>query len=139
MFESKRFKRLEHQHAVIADENEDLRRELTAYKKEAREVNDLRLKALTELKAVQENYRDANIEIDELKKKVRLQNEADLMFISVKIIAELLKGKPKEKLQSEKDRLIALQQQYSYAQRTVYPGQAPNFNGLLDLFHSTGL
>ena len=73
-------------------------------------------------------------EVVELKSKVREQNEADLLFISTRIVDQIKKGKKKDapsllKLQAEQDRLYSLQQQYTVGS---YTGQAGinNYTGL---------
>ena len=46
-----------------------------------------------QLAVIDGNYTAMQREVSEANAKVRVQNEADLMFVSVKIISELLKDK----------------------------------------------
>ena len=80
-------------------ENSDLLVRLRTREISANETDNANLKLQTELSGVKGQYATTLKELATLKLKLRDQNEADLMFVSVKIIAELIQGK---KLAAEK-------------------------------------
>lgn len=110
MFGNKALKR---ENSVLSDKNESLREKIKAWQQAFGISNAQRVKLQKELEALKENYADASKDIVELKEKVRLQNEADLMFASIKIIAELIKGKKEDKI------TLSIEEQRRYAQQQM--------------------
>lgn len=99
--------KLKREIARLEDDNDYLRAKRKEWE-EARELLQGKVKRLEgEVDALRQNYRDCHAELDKTKSKIRTQNEANLMFVAVKIIAELIKDKKLEDLKDNRNELYA--------------------------------
>ena len=134
-------KKLKREVAKLEDEKNELMLRCKSWQEEAtmaaRELSRLGERvtnAEKQLAVIDGNYTAMQREVSEANAKVRVQNEADLMFVSVKIISELLKDKKLKDVASLTENLSAYARAYNMAQQ-----QQGNVSGLGELIQGLGL
>lgn len=100
-------RKLRREIVVLMDENERLRKEISEAKYESDKHVKYCNQLADELQSATIKLETATKKLDGVEIKLRKQNESDLMFESVKIIASLLKGKEKDVSKS-----VELQQKF---------------------------